>query len=356
MILHNLFISGNIRPDFLCCSSGKTMDAIMSSVCNQYGDITRAWDLLSDHPLHYLKNKILSMLNSVSGTPFQEILGNNDGEDVQQDDRVTNDAEHLLGYKAEVTVTCNKMILSAMKKNSSFVLTGTALTIPDEITCESTVSMRYLAICRFYESGGENNVEKVDSEKQKILDEVKKMFSNEDDYFIEVDSGKKVTNIDSKISTWTNSSDVAHLARNKCQLKRKADAEQCTNRIQSKCTCESLCQRYLSPDDTPVQTAQRIPMEFFDKSTVTVFKKRSTVFIISGFPKPEILDLTKNRHGWLILVNLDALAVVQYNISDIRSLLSVHLKWERKGVVTQKVRRIKKRARWSQIWVELFTI
>jgi hypothetical protein len=78
-------------------------------------------------------------------------------------------------------------------------------------------------------------------------------------------------------------------------------------------------------------------MEFFDQGTVRVFKKLSTVFIISGFPKQEVLDLTRNPFGWLILINLDALAMLQYNISDVRFLLSPHLKWEQKSVVTQKV-------------------
>ena len=313
------------------------MDAIMSCVFKQYGNISNALGVSSGHPLYHLKNKILSMLNSVTGTSFQEILDNNDSEDVQKDDKVADTADFLCGYETKVAVTCNNKIFSAMNKSSSFVLTGNALNIPDEITCESTVSMQYLVICRLFDSKGENNLEKVDSEKQTIVDEIKKMFSNEHDCFLEVDSGKKVTNIDSKIATWTNSSDVAHLARNKCQLKRKADLEHYAD--QSKCTCERLCRRY-QRDDARVEITKRIPMEFFDQGTVRVCKKRSTVFIISGFPKQEVLDLTRNSFGWLILINLDALAMLQYNISDVRFLSSPHLKWEQKSVVTQKVRHI----------------
>ena len=321
----SLIFATDIRSDSLSCFSGKTTDALFSYVCKQYGNImsTTARCFVSGHPSHDLKNTILSMLNSVAGRSFEEILEKNDSEDVQQDDGVG---------ETDSTVTYSNRILSAMNKSSSFVLTGAALTMPEEVTCESNISMRYLVICRFYDNEGENSLGKVDSEKQEIMDKLKKMFSNEHDYFHEVDSE---TNTDSKI--WTNSSEVAHLARNKCQLKRRTEAAQSADHAQSNCTCESLCQRYLR-NDARIESTQRMPMEFFYQGTVRVFKKHSTVVIICGCPKQEVLKLTGHKHGCLILVNLDVLAMVRHNISDIRFLSSAFLKWERKSTVAQEVR------------------
>ena len=329
--------AADVRPDLLCCFSGKTSDELLSCVCNHYGNVIRnAWRTASSYPVHDLKNTILSMLNSVADTSFEEILENNDGADVQKDDGITNNEDCPLRCEADITVSYNKRILSAMKKSSSFVLTGAALALPEEVTHESNISMRYLAICRFYDSEGENNVGKAGLETQEIVDELKKMFLHEHDLIYEVDSEMKDANIDSKISKWTNSSEVAHLARNKCQLKRKADAEQSADHTQSKCTCERFSRRYLR-SDARIESAQRMPMELFDQSSVRIFKTRSTVVIICGFPKQEVLKLTGHRYGWLILINLDILAMVQYNMSDIRFLSSRYLKWEQKSVVNQEV-------------------
>lgn len=308
----------------LFCFSGKSDDELLSYVWEQYNQImntTQCFD--SSHPLYDIKNKILNVLNSVTDASFEEILEtNNDTCDVID----SEDFLHLFENNVKVTATYNKKILSSMKRSPSFVLTDTALTASDEIIYISSMSVRYLALCRFYDSEDENNHEKGDSEQELIVDKLKKLFSTEDESLHEVSSEIMVEYDDSKIPTWTNSSDVAHLARSKCQVKRKSDLEQDS----AECLCKPLCRGYLR-NDARIGSLQRMPMEFFDKNTVKVFHISSSVAVVSGCIKREILRFTAHRHGWLILVNLDIISMIQYNITDIRLLSSCNIQWERQS-------------------------
>lgn len=307
------------------------MDSLLTYICKHYdGVLNNAWRIASGNPLHDLTNEILSMSNAVDGTSFEEMLENNVSENIQAENGGTSS---VFDGEAKIRVSHNKRILSAINKSSSFVLSAAALPKLEEITGESNISMRYLMIGRSYESEQEGELKKADGEKQEMVDKLKNLFSNEREYVHEVNS--QVTSAeDLKISAWTNSSEVAHLARKKCQVERTV--EESSNHCQAHCTCETLCRRYLR-NDAPIKSAQRIPMEFFEQNTVQVFKKRSTVLIICGCLQQEVLKAMGYRHGWLILINMDVLAMVQHNISDVRVLSSTLLKWERKVTILLNV-------------------
>ena len=324
----------HIRPVLFFCFSEKTTDVLLTHICKHHGDIlSNAWRIASGNPLHDLTNEILSILNTVDGTSFEEILENNVSENLQAEDGTSS----VLDAETMIAVNHENKILSALNKSSSFVLTDAALPELEEITDESNITMRYLVVGRSYDSEHEDELRKADLEKQEILDKLKNMFSNEHEHMHDFDHQVTVTNTDdSKISTWTNSSEVAHLARSKCQMKRKTDGKESANHCQANCTCETLCRRYLR-DDPRIDSTQRIPMEFFDQNTVKVLKKRSAVAIICGCLEQKVLKLTRYRHGWLIFINMDVLAMVRHSISDIRILSSAHLKWEQKSRITQKV-------------------
>ena len=304
------------------------MDSLLTYICKHYdGVLNNAWRIASGNPLRDLTNEILSMSNAVDGTSFEEILENIvSSENLQAENGSTGS-----GFDGEVMirVSHNNRILSAINKSSSFVLSAAALPKLEEITDESNISTRYLMIGRSYEGEHEGELKKADVEKQEMLDKLKNLFSSEREYVHEVNS--QVTSAeDLKISAWTNSSEVAHLARKKCQLERKV--EKSSNHCQAHCTCETLCRRYLR-NAAPIKSAQRIPMEFLKQNTVKVFKKRSTVVIICGCLQQEVLNAMGYRHGWLIFINMDVLAMVLHNISDVRVLSSTLLKWERKVAI-----------------------
>ena len=304
------------------------MDSLLTYICKHYdGVLNNAWRIASGNPLRDLTNEILSMSNAVDGTSFEEILENIvSSENLQAENGSTSS-----GFDGEVMirVSHNNRILSAMNKSSSFVLSAAALPKLEEITDESNISTRYLMIGRSYEGEHEGELKKADVEKQEMLDKLKNLFSSEREYVHEVNS--QVTSAeDLKISAWTNSSEVAHLARKKCQLERKV--EKSSNHCQAHCTCETLCRRYLR-NAAPIKSAQRIPMEFLKQNTVKVFKKHSTVVIICGCLQQEVLNAMGYRHGWLIFINMDVLAMVLHNISDVRVLSSTLLKWERKVAI-----------------------
>ena len=304
------------------------MDSLLTYICKHYdGVLNNAWRIASGNPLRDLTNEILSMSNGVDGTSFEEILENIvTSENLQAENGGTSSG---FDGEAMIRVSHNNRILSAINKSSSFVLSAAALPKLEEVTDESNISMRYLMIGRSYESGHEGELKKADVEKQEMLDKLKNLFSNEREYVHEVNS--QVTSAeDLKISAWTNSSEVAHLARKKCQVERKV--EKSSNHCQARCTCETLCRRYLR-NAAPIKSAQRIPMEFLEQNTVKVFKKRSTVVIICGCLQQEVLKAMGYRHGWLIFINMDVLAMVQHNIPDVRVLSSTLLKWERKVTI-----------------------
>lgn len=306
----------------LCCFSGRKTNELLSYVFHECGKILSTEGCFaSDHPLHDLKNEMLSILHNVTGRRFEELLEHCDGT-------AGSDWGFLPGFESHKPVAYRKSIFSAMKKSSSFVLTDAALTVPEEITRESTVGMRYLVISRFYDSEGEINLSKMGLDKQRILDALKKMLSN--DHYECVKEGDLSSSTASQLPFWTNSSEVAHLARNKSRLKRKTDSKPNSESIELNCTCETLAQRYLN-NIAPIRCSLGLPLEFFNTDTLQVLKKRSNVVILCGSVKQEVLELTEHKQGWLMLINLDVFAMVRYKISDIRLLSSVHLKWEQQS-------------------------
>ena len=306
--------------------SGQTTNALLSYACNQYSYfINTPWcSTVTDHPIQDLKNTILVVLNNVTDTSFEEIQQNN----VDETGRGC-----LFGYKTGYEVNYNTKILLAITKTPSFILTGTSLTICNEITNKSSVVMRYLAICKLYDCSDETYLEKAVPEEKEILNKLMKILFIEQEYVSEVDSERttKCINTNPKELTWTNSSEVFHLARSKCQLKSKADLDS-----NVKCTCETLAHAFLR-NDTRIGCAQQMPIELLDQKTIKQLKISSTVVGVSGHLKTEILRDTEHTYGWLIFINIDALAMMRYNISDIRMLSSVHLKWKENPIMNEKV-------------------
>ena len=222
----------------------------------------------------------------------------------------------------------------------------TTLIIPEEITHASHIIKNELIIGRLFDKTEECcDSLKADSELQVVLKSLLALFSSSDEceqgHELQSSVDKMVDTTDPEIPTWTNSSQVAHLAKRKRPLKSETNPEESftSNKSQIVCNCPTLCQRYLSKDAL-LDCQQLAFSKLVQRETLEISKIGSTVVMVTGRLSPENLKksgIDKNKHGWLIKVDLGAVAMVRYQISDIRLLWSSCAKIERRNTLTSKV-------------------
>ena len=302
------------------------------------------------HPLHHLKQEIQDNLTSLAEqlqTSFEEIdyTSKEDYKNTREIDYSWSGAASLEHFVQD-TNKRNQKILSALKNHASFVLCDTTLIIPEEITHASHIIKNELIIGRLFDKTEECcDSLKADSELQVVLKSLLALFSSSDEceqgHELQSSVDKMVDTTDPEIPTWTNSSQVAHLAKRKRPLKSETNPEESftSNKSQIVCNCPTLCQRYLSKDAL-LDCQQLAFSKLVQRETLEISKIGSTVVMVTGLLSPENLKksgIDKNKHGWLIKVDLGAVAMVRYQISDIRLLWSSCAKIERRNTLTSKV-------------------
>lgn len=304
------------------------------------------------HPLNLLKHEIQDIWKSMDHmqTSFEAVAGN--GEDapcacnLNCNYSVTAGREipffHNPNFMPNITIQDQK-ILSALKNHGSFIFCDSDLAVPVEVTQTSHIIANELIIGKLFDKRRDCGFLEADTELQVVLERLKKFFniSSYTKYLSQNSVEKTGNETDSKISIWTNSSQVAHLAKRKRHRNSENNMEKCStpNENQVLCNCRALYHKYLGKH-TQSNFQQLTFSELVLQETLQTFRSSSTVVLVSGHLNCEVLEksgIEKGRHGWLIKINLNALAMARYHISDIRLLWSGIVKMERQSTAKNKV-------------------